>query len=70
MDVKEILAHCDHTLLKQESTWEQIREVCDDGKKYGCASDHCGVTAEAFTNFVLYTLSAMESEKASAAEAI
>ena len=38
MDVKEILAHCDHTLLKQESTWEQIREVCDDGKKYGCAS--------------------------------
>ncbi|WP_418779909.1 deoxyribose-phosphate aldolase [Intestinimonas sp.] len=38
MDVKEILAHCDHTLLKQESTWEQIKEVCDDGKKYNCAS--------------------------------
>ena len=38
MDVKEILAHCDHTLLKQESTWAQIKEVCDDGLKYGCAS--------------------------------
>ena len=38
MDVKEILARCDHTLLKPESTWEQIREVCDDGRKYACAS--------------------------------
>ncbi len=38
MDVKDILARCDHTLLKQESTWAQIREVCDDGMKYGCAS--------------------------------
>ena len=38
MDVKEILAKCDHTLLKPESTWEQIREICDDGMKYACAS--------------------------------
>ena len=38
MDVKEILAHCDHTLLKQESTWAQIKKVCDDGLKFGCAS--------------------------------
>ena len=38
MDVKNILAHCDHTLLKQESTWAQSKEVCDDGLKYGCAS--------------------------------
>ena len=38
MDVKEILARCDHTLLKQECTWAQIKEVCDDGIKYGCAS--------------------------------
>ena len=38
MDVKNILSHCDHTLLKQESTWAQIKEVCDDGLKYGCAS--------------------------------
>lgn len=38
MDTKEILSHCDHTLLKPEATWGQIREICDDGKKYGCAS--------------------------------
>ena len=38
MDLKEILSHCDHTLLKQEATWEQIKEVCDDGVKFGCAS--------------------------------
>ena len=38
MELKEILTHCDHTLLKQECTWEQIKEVCEDGMKYGCAS--------------------------------
>ena len=38
MDVNKILEHCDHTLLKQESTWEQIKEICDDGLKYHCAS--------------------------------
>lgn len=38
MELKEILTHCDHTLLKPESTWEQIKEVCDDGMKYHCAS--------------------------------
>ena len=38
MDLKEILTHCDHTLLKPDCTWEQIKEVCDDGMTYGCAS--------------------------------
>ena len=38
MDVKEILAMCDHTLLSQTATWEQIKEVCDDGIRYGTAS--------------------------------
>ncbi len=38
MELKEILTHCDHTLLKQDCTWEQIKEVCEDGMKYGCAS--------------------------------
>ena len=28
----------DHTLLKPESTWEQIKEICDDGIKYETAS--------------------------------
>ena len=38
MDIKNILAHCDHTLLKQEATWEQIKAICDEGLEYGCAS--------------------------------
>ena len=38
MDVKEILKHVDHTLLKQTATWEDIRGICDDGIRYGCAS--------------------------------
>ncbi len=38
MELKEILARVDHTLLKPESTWEQIREICDDAVTYGCAS--------------------------------
>ena len=38
MEIKKILEMVDHTLLKQESTWEQIRELCDDGMKYRTAS--------------------------------
>lgn len=38
MHIEQILARVDHTLLKQESTWEQIREICDDAVKYRCAS--------------------------------
>ena len=38
MDVKEILSRCDHTLLAQGATWAEIRALCDDGVKYGCAS--------------------------------
>ena len=38
MNVQEILSRCDHTLLSTTATWEEIRAVCDDGMKYGCAS--------------------------------
>ena len=38
MELKEILAACDHTLLAQSATWEQIRQICDDGIRYGTAS--------------------------------
>ncbi len=38
MNEKEILSHVDHTLLAQTATWEQIKGICDDGVKYGCAS--------------------------------
>lgn len=38
MDVKEILKHVDHTLLKQTATWEDIKQICDDAIAYGTAS--------------------------------
>ena len=38
MDIKEILTHADHTLLSQTATWEDIKQICDDGIKYHTAS--------------------------------
>ena len=38
MDNKEILSMVDHTLLLQTSTWEEIKQICDDAMKYGTAS--------------------------------
>ena len=38
MELKDILAKCDHTLLGQASTWEQIKGICDDGIRYSTAS--------------------------------
>ncbi|MDY6078707.1 MAG: deoxyribose-phosphate aldolase [Eubacteriales bacterium] len=38
MDIRDILCHCDHTLLAQTATWDEIKTVLDDGVKYGVAS--------------------------------
>ena len=38
MDIKDILSKCDHTLLAQTATWEEIKAICDDGMKYKTAS--------------------------------
>ena len=38
MELSQILAKCDHTLLAQTATWEQIKAICDDGMKYHTAS--------------------------------
>ena len=38
MDNKAILAAVDHTLLTQTATWAEIRQLCDDGAAFGCAS--------------------------------
>ena len=38
MELKDILAKCDHTLLAQTATWEEIKAICDDGMKYHTAS--------------------------------
>ena len=36
--LQRILSSCDHTLLAQTATWNEIREICNDGMKYGTAS--------------------------------
>jgi len=38
MEISEILAKCDHTLLAQAATWKDIKAICDDGIKYKTAS--------------------------------
>lgn len=38
MNQQELLNITDHTLLKPEATWEQIRAVCDQGMRYQTAS--------------------------------
>ena len=38
MELSQILAKCDHTLLAQTATWADIKAICDDGMKYKTAS--------------------------------
>ena len=38
LDVKKSLSRCDHTLLGQTATWEQMKKICDEGIQYGTAS--------------------------------
>lgn len=38
MTVKDILSKCDHTILAQTATWEDVKAICDEGIKYSTAS--------------------------------
>ena len=38
MELSQILSKCDHTLLAQSATWQDIKAICDDGMKYHTAS--------------------------------
>lgn len=38
MNINEILSRCDHTLLSQSATFEDIKGVLDDAMKFGTAS--------------------------------
>ena len=38
MELNDILAKCDHTLLRPDCTASEIRDICDQAMKYGCAS--------------------------------
>lgn len=36
--MEQLFSKIDHTLLSTTSTWEQVQQLCDEGKKYQCAS--------------------------------
>ena len=38
MNIKDVLSKCDHTLLKQQATINEIIQLCDEGIKYQTAS--------------------------------
>ena len=38
MKREEIIRTIDHTLLKQDATWQQIRDLCKEGMENGTAS--------------------------------
>lgn len=38
MKIRELLSHVDHTLLKPTAVRSEIRQICDDGIRYGTAS--------------------------------
>jgi len=35
---REILSHCDHTILKQDCVWEDVKRICDEGMAANTAS--------------------------------
>ncbi len=38
MNLSDILSKCDHTLLAQGATWDDIKSICDDGIRFSTAS--------------------------------
>ena len=38
MNREEILSKCDHTILKPEAVWEDVRKICDEAIQYHTAS--------------------------------
>ena len=38
MTREEILKRVDHTILNPAATWEQVKEICDQGMRFGVAS--------------------------------
>lgn len=38
MELSQLLGRVDHTLLTQTATWPEIRQICEDGLRYHCAS--------------------------------
>ena len=51
---EEILGKVDHTLLKQEAKWEDIKQLCDDAITYKTASvSEKGISGTQFSEWLL-----------------
>lgn len=37
---RQILSYCDHTLLKQDAVWEDVKRICNEGME-GCTASVC-----------------------------
>ena len=47
LQLKKIAKMIDHTLLKPDATYEQVKQLCDEAKEFGFASvciNSCNVT--------------------------
>ena len=57
MDKYSILHHVDHTMIRPDASWEDIRKACDDAERFKCASvvvPNCYVRrVAAYTNGLL-----------------
>ncbi len=38
MNIQDILKRCDHTLLRVDASVKEIKQLCDEAIRYGCAS--------------------------------
>ena len=38
MEMRDILRHVDHTLLKPEASWDEVSQLCEEAMAWGCAS--------------------------------
>ena len=66
---KELLAYVDHTLLRPTATWDDIKEVCEDGIRYKTASvcippDFVASAHEAYPELNICTVIVAETKQA------
>ena len=42
MELKDILSKCDHTLLAQTATWDEIKAICPSLQGYSVGEEYAG----------------------------
>ena len=64
MDIREILNHCDHTLLAQTATWEEIKAILDNDDIIAMVEDSPTYMRDKTTLTKIRTKAALEEEVA------